>query len=222
MPVIPEEEQTRRREALVDRLAAEEIDSPAVLAALRKVRRHAYVPEDQKPWAYQNRPLPIAENQTISQPLVVALMTHLLELDEESRVLEIGTGSGYQAAVLAELAGEVYSIEILPGLAETAAAALAAEGYDGIHLRVGDGYLGWPEAAPFDGIIVTCAPDHVPGPLQEQLAEGGRMVIPVGETGRTQQLVVVTKRDGELQRQEIVDVRFVPMTGAAEDSAAVR
>ena len=146
-------------------------------------------------------------------------MTQLLELTPEKRILEIGTGSGYQAAVLAELAGEVYSIEILPKIAAQGAANLKAAGYGGrVNLRVGDGYRGWPEAAPFDGIIVTCSPDHVPQPLQDQLAEGGRLVIPVGPR-RRQELVVVEKTDGELVQRDVIPVRFVPMTGIAEEAA---
>ena len=202
----------KRRLELVDRDLAPEIDDPRVLAAMRKVPRHLFVPEELREFAYENRPLPIGEDQTISQPFVVALMTHLLKLEKGSRVLEIGTGSGYQAAILAELTSEVYTIEILEPLARRAAATLAELGYDKVHVRVGDGYRGWTEAAPFDGILVTCAPEEVPAPLQEQLAEGGRMVIPVGAPG-DQELVLIVKEKGRLVRQAVIPVRFVPMTG---------
>jgi len=207
------EEYAKDRAALVDRAIAGAIEDSAVVAAMRAVPRHLFVPPELRMLAYDDRPLPIGEGQTISQPYIVALMTALLEPHPGMRVLEVGTGSGYQAAVLAELGAEVYSIEILPGVARQGAANLAAAGYDGVHLRVGDGYLGWPEAAPFQGILVTCAPDHVPQPLQDQLAEGGRMVIPVGEEGGVQELVVVTREDGELTRRSVIPVRFVPMTG---------
>ena len=206
-----------RREKLVENELVPRIDSEAVLAAMRKVPRHLFVPEAMRSHAYENRPLPLFEGQTISQPLIVAMMTELLGIGPESKVLEIGTGSGYQAAVLAELAGEVYSIEILPDLAAFGAANLEATGYgDRVHLRVGDGYLGWPEAAPFDGILVTCAPTSVPQPLQDQLAEGGRLVIPVGDRG-DQELVVQEKLHGKLVERRVIPVQFVPMTGIAEE-----
>jgi protein-L-isoaspartate(D-aspartate) O-methyltransferase len=205
---------------LIDLLAGE-IGDRRVLDAMRRVPRHRFVPDRLRGRAYENRPLPIGEGQTISQPLIVALMTHLLDLDRDDRVLEIGTGSGYQAAVLAELAGEVFSIEIVEPLGKQAAEVLAELGYGGIRLRIGDGYLGWPESAPFDAIIVTCAPDHVPGPLREQLAEGGRLVIPVGEAGTVQQLILEEKREGRLIRREVLDVRFVPMTGEGVERGSV-
>ena len=211
------DERVEDRDHLIDVVLGQELGDRRVLEAMRRVPRHRFVPEGVRAAAYENRPLPIGERQTISQPLVVALMTHLLDLGPTDRVLEIGTGSGYQAAVLAELAGDVYSIEILEGLAATAAATLSELGWSDVHLRVGDGYLGWPEAAPFQAVIVTCAPDHVPTPLQEQLAEGGRLVIPVGSAGEVQHLVLVRKQDGALTQEEIVDVRFVPMTGEAVD-----
>jgi protein-L-isoaspartate(D-aspartate) O-methyltransferase len=202
----------RRRQELVDREIAPEINDRRVLDAMRRVPRHLFVPEELREFAYENRPLPIGEDQTISQPFVVALMTQLLRLDKHSRVLEIGTGSGYQAAVLAELTPEVYTIEILEPLARHAAATLAELGYDKVRVRTGDGYRGWPEAAPFDGILVTCAPEQVPAPLQEQLAEGGRMVIPVGAAGN-QELLLIEKEGGQLVRRAVIPVRFVPMTG---------
>jgi protein-L-isoaspartate(D-aspartate) O-methyltransferase len=179
---------------------------------MRDVPRHRFVPRKLWHRAYENRPLPIGHDQTISQPYIVALMTELLALSPQSRVLEVGTGSGYQAAILAEVAHEVYSIEILEEVARQGAENLRALGYRDVHLRIGDGYLGWPEAAPFDAIIVTCAPDHVPKPLQEQLAEGGRLVIPVGGE-RVQELILVTKEKGRLVPTRVIPVRFVPMTG---------
>lgn len=198
-----------------------EIRDAAVLDAMREVPRHLFVPVELRDHAYENRPLPIGEDQTISQPYIVALMTELLELRPDSKVLEIGTGSGYQAAVLAELCHHVYTIEILEPLATRAAATLQQLGYEGVHVRAGDGYLGWPEAAPFDGILVTCAPEQVPTPLREQLAEGGRLVIPVGPSGN-QELVVVVKEAGELVQRAVIPVRFVPMTGPGVEGAGER
>ncbi len=215
---LTESELARRRNELVDAAVAPVIADTAVVAAMRKVPRHRFVPRDLWDEAYANHPLPIGEDQTISQPFIVALMTQLCRLTPQSKVLEIGTGSGYQAAVLAELAGEVYSIEIVETLGRRAAKDLKDAGYGRIHLRIGDGYLGWPEAAPFDAILVTCAPEDVPAPLLEQLAEGGRLVIPVGEEG-DQDLVVIEKKEGVLVRKEIVPVRFVPMTGKAEEAS---
>lgn len=183
---------------------------PRVLDAMRRVPRHEFVPPEQRRAAYRNRPLPIGEGQTISQPYIVALMTHLLRLDPGDKVLEIGTGCGYQAAVLAELAGDVFSIEIVEPLARTAADTLQRLGKR-VTTRVGDGYKGWPEAAPFDAIIVTAAPDHIPPALIEQLKPGGRLVIPVGTLN--QSLTVVTKNsDGTTFHDDIVPVRFVPLT----------
>jgi protein-L-isoaspartate(D-aspartate) O-methyltransferase len=182
-----------------------------VLAAMRKVPRHEFVPRDQKRAAYRNRPLPIGAGQTISQPYIVALMTDLLELAPDAKVLEIGTGCGYQSAVLAEIAGKVHSIEIIDSLGKQAAATLARLGYANVETRIGDGYKGWPEAAPFDGIIVTAAPDHIPHALIEQLKPGGRLVIPVGTL--SQELMVVRKNaDGTTLNEQIVPVRFVPLT----------
>ncbi len=182
-----------------------------VLAAMAKVPREEFVPADQRPHAYEDRPLPIGEDQTISQPYIVALMTELLELKRGDKVLEIGTGSGYQAAILAELTPNVYTIEILPKLAQRAEQTLRRLGYTTVKVKTGDGYLGWPEHAPFDAIIVTCAPEQVPEPLQQQLAEGGRMVIPVGPQGVSQTLYVLTKRAGKLEQRSVIPVRFVPM-----------
>jgi protein-L-isoaspartate(D-aspartate) O-methyltransferase len=170
------------REGMVEaQIKARGVKEPRVLAAMLKVERHLFVPKDLRPTAYSDQPLPIGESQTISQPYIVALMTELLDLKGEEKVLEVGTGSGYQAAILAELAKEVYTIEIIDKLATSAEKLLLDLGYRNIKVKAGDGYLGWPEAAPFDAIIVTCAPDHIPKPLMDQLKEGGRMVIPVGE-----------------------------------------
>jgi protein-L-isoaspartate(D-aspartate) O-methyltransferase len=181
---------------------------------MRKVPRHEFVPESVRRAAYDDRPLPIGQGQTISQPYIVALMTELARLTPESRVLEVGTGSGYQAAVLAELVAEVYTVEIVPELARRAEGDLTRLGYKNVYLRLGDGYLGWPELAPFDAIVVTAAPEKIPPPLLEQLKVGGRLVIPVGDY--FQELKVVT-RTAEGYREEIGgSVRFVPMTGRAQ------
>jgi protein-L-isoaspartate(D-aspartate) O-methyltransferase len=185
----------------------------AVMAAIGKVPRHEFVPESLRGRAYLNRPLPIGNGQTISQPYIVALMTDLAAVGPNSVVLEIGTGSGYQAAVLAEIAREVYTIEIITALGERAAAALERLGYDNVHVRVGDGYQGWPEAAPFDAIIVTAAPDEVPEPLIRQLAPGGRLVVPVGPEGAVQSLRVLDKdAAGNVTTTDVLPVQFVPFT----------
>jgi len=185
-----------------------------VMQTLGKVERHEFVPERQKPYAYENRPLPIGRGQTISQPYIVALMTDLIEIGKDDVVLEIGTGSGYQAAILAELVKHVYSIEIIEALADEAKARLARLGYDNVTTRLGDGYYGWEEHAPFDAIIVTAAASHVPPPLVRQLAPGGRMIIPVGGRFMTQQLLMLEKTDDdEVITRQIAAVRFVPLTG---------
>jgi protein-L-isoaspartate(D-aspartate) O-methyltransferase len=185
-----------------------------VLRALGKVPRHRFVPEHLVDEAYENRPLPIGQGQTISQPYIVALMTDLLRLKRDARVLEVGTGSGYQAAVLAEFTPHVYSMEIIEPLARRAQATLRREGYAQVQVRLGDGYYGWPEAAPFDAIIVTAAASHIPGPLVKQLKAGGRMVIPVGTHFLTQHLLLVEKRpDGGVTTRQILPVSFVPLTG---------
>lgn len=203
------------RQRMVDRdIHARGVRDPRVLAALRAVERHRFVPPALQDQAYADTPLPIGSGQTISQPYIVAYMTEALRLPPDATVLEIGTGSGYQAAVLAEIAREVRSIEIVPELAERSARLLAELGYDNVRLRVGDGYRGWPEAAPFDGIIVTAAPDHVPPALVEQLAVGARLVIPVGQFA--QQMRVVTMTDDGPVEETTLPVRFVPMTGEAE------
>jgi len=193
------------------------VTDPTVLQAMRDVPRHKFVPREEQKQAYDDTPLPIGHGQTISQPYMVASMTALLHLTPESKVLEIGTGSGYQAAVLAHLTPHVYTIEILESLATRAAETLADQGYKNVNVRKGDGYYGWPEAAPFDAIIVTCAAGHLPEPLWEQLKPGGRIVIPIGGTFSTQRLVVVEKtEDGKRETHSVMGVRFVPMTGQAE------
>jgi protein-L-isoaspartate(D-aspartate) O-methyltransferase len=190
------------------------IKDPRVLGAMGKVPREEFLALEARADSYEDGPLPIGNGQTISQPYVVAFMTEQLQPKPSDRVLEIGTGSGYQAAILAELVAEVYSIEIIEPLAKNAEATLQRLGYKNAHVRVGDGYKGWPEDAPFDAIIVTCAPDHVPQPLTEQLKEGGRMIIPVGGFG-DQELYLLEKQNGQLQRRAVLPVRFVPMTGEA-------
>jgi protein-L-isoaspartate(D-aspartate) O-methyltransferase len=187
--------------------------NPAVMRAMGSVRRHRFVPEKYVNQAYNNHPLPIGHGQTISQPYIVALMSNLLALNPGDRVLEVGTGSGYQAAILAEMGMNVYSIEIIRPLAETARQRLKDEGYGNVHVTIGDGYFGWKQHAPFDAIIVTAATDHIPPPLLEQLRKGGKMVIPVGGQLSVQQLVLVTKRaDDTLRTRQILPVRFVPLT----------
>lgn len=188
--------------------------SDEVMRALRKVERHEYVPRSQRRFAYENRPLPIGHGQTISQPYVVALMTDLIEPDADDRVLEVGTGSGYQAAILAELVDHVYTIEIIDALSTSAGERLERLGYDNVTTRLGDGYYGWDEHAPFDAIVVTAAPNHVPPPLIRQLKRGGRMIIPVGGRFMTQQLLLIqkTERDEIITRQ-MGAVVFVPLTG---------
>ena len=203
------------RERMVDtQIEARGIRDPRVLEAMRTVPRHRFVPPALQDQAYADAPLPIGSSQTISQPYIVAYMTEALRLPPAATVLEIGTGSGYQAAVLAEVAREVYSIEIVPELAERSAQVLAELGYDNIHLRTGDGYRGWPDAAPFDGIMVTAAPDHLPPALVEQLAVGARLVIPVGRFAQDMRIVTRTA-DGSVS-ETTIPVRFVPMTGEAE------
>lgn len=193
-------------------LEARDIRNRRVLAAMHAVPRHEFVPLQRRREAYEDTPLAIGYEQTISQPYMVAYMTEQLAAHREHRVLEIGTGSGYQAAVLSQLVAEVYSIEIVMPLAERAERDLQRLGYTNVQVRSGDGYCGWPEAAPFDAIIVTCAPERVPGPLIEQLKEGGRIVIPVGAL-HEQSLYVLEKRGGKMAERDVLPVRFVPMTG---------
>ncbi len=188
--------------------------SPQVVAAMEKVERHRFVPVGLTDLAYHNRPLPIGYGQTISQPFIVALMTDLMKVKASDRVLEIGTGSGYQAAILAEIASSVYSIEIIEPLGKEAGERLQSLGYRNVRTRVGDGYYGWPEAAPFDAIMVTAAASHVPPPLIRQLKRGGRMVIPLGTQFMTQSLMLVEKQqDGSVTSRQILPVAFVPLTG---------
>lgn len=200
----------QRQLMVAEQIAARGIQDSSVLRAMLKVERHKFVPAVYQRYAYGDFPLPIGYDQTISQPFIVAIMTELLQLQSRDRVLEIGTGSGYQAAILAEICQAVYSVEIIPALAEQAAKTLKELGYKNIQIKIGDGYEGWSEYAPFDGIIVTCAPTNIPRPLEEQLAEGGRMIIPVG-SGSDQELVLLIKKRGKLQRRTVLPVRFVPM-----------
>lgn len=185
-----------------------------VIQAMARVPRHEFVPASMRSYAYENRPLPIGEDQTISQPYIVALMSDLADIDKNDTVLEVGTGSGYQAAVLGELAKHVYTIEIIKSLGVRAGAMLERLGYKNITVRIGDGYHGWPEHAPFDAILVTAAPEQVPQPLLEQLKPGGRLVIPVGRAfGRQSLQVLVKKASGEVETQDVLPVGFVPLTG---------
>jgi len=201
---------TQKRKQMVEgQIKARGIRDPRVLDAMLKVERHLFVPSDKRHLAYEDHPLPIGEGQTISQPYIVALMTELLALKGTEKILEIGTGSGYQAAILAELAKEVYTIEIMEPLAVQSEALLKKLRYGNIKVKTGDGFLGWPEFSPFDGIIVTCAPGKIPPPLLEQLAEGGRLVIPVGTFW--QDLKLVRKTKDRITVEDILPVRFVPM-----------
>ena len=200
-----------RSEMVKKQIAARGISDKRVLAAMEKVARHRFVPEELRGHAYGDYPLPIEAGQTISQPYIVALMTELADIGKEDTVLEIGTGSGYQAAVLGELAAHVYTIEIIDTLAATAKRRLEDLGYENVTVKPGDGYRGWPEHAPFDAIIVTAAPEKIPQPLIDQLAEGGKLVIPVGSS--SQQLVLLKKTDGKITQDSITPVIFVPMTG---------
>jgi protein-L-isoaspartate(D-aspartate) O-methyltransferase len=203
----------RRAEMVAEGIAGWGIEDEAVIEAMGRVPRHAFVPAEYLSQAYQNHPLPIGYGQTISQPYIVALMTQAVAVSAGDKVLEIGTGSGYQAAVLAELVGQVYSLEIIEPLAEQAEELLVRLGYDNVTVGHADGYFGWPEEAPFDAIVVTAAPDHIPQPLVEQLKPGGRMVIPVGPVGGFQTLWLVTKGvDGEVTTRDLGGVRFVPLT----------
>jgi len=206
------------REELVQILKKEGIDNPMVLSALKKVERHQFVPKALSPMSYANRPLPIGEGQTISQPYIVGFMTQVLNLSGDEKVLEIGTGSGYQAAVLAEVSKLVYSIEIVPVLAQRSRKLLKKLGYNNITVIEGDGYKGLAEKQPFDAIIVTCAPENIPKPLIKQLKVGGRMIIPVGPVMDVQYLVLVEKEaENKLKKTKVLPVRFVPMTGKAQE-----
>ncbi|MCL5108749.1 MAG: protein-L-isoaspartate(D-aspartate) O-methyltransferase [Chloroflexi bacterium] len=209
----PADSWTQSRLAMVrDQIQARGVANPLVLRAMEKVPRHAFVPERYREESYRDYPLPIGEGQTISQPYIVALMTELIDPKPGDRVLEIGTGSGYQAAVLAEITEEVYSVEIIETLAHTARARLDALGYGKVHSNVADGYFGWEENAPYDAIVVTAAPDHIPQPLVGQLRDGGRLVIPVGPAGFFQTLWVVEKQGGKITSRSAGAVTFVPLT----------
>ena len=215
------EEMVRTQIATLRWTESEAVRNPRVLDAMRKTRRHRFVPAELLPYAYDDRPLPIGYGQTISQPYIVARMTELLEPKTEHQVLEIGTGSGYQAAVLSPLVAQVYSIEIIEPLGSAARERLATLGYKNVEVRVGDGYFGWPEKAPFDGIIVTAAANHIPPPLIEQLKPGGRMVIPVGNPFQPQMLMLVTKGSKgprDLQVRSLMPVAFVPLIGGPKSN----
>jgi protein-L-isoaspartate(D-aspartate) O-methyltransferase len=204
-----------RNQLVQKHIKAKGISDSRVLAAMQAVPRHKFVPQDLLSVAYADRPLPIGEGQTISQPYVVALMTQILQLSTDDRVLEIGTGSGYQAAVLAKVAGTVYSIEIKEKLYRRASKTLKSLGYGNVKTRHGDGYYGWPQAAPFDAVMITAAVDHIPPPLLKQLKEGGKLALPLGNPFSYQNLVLVTKQGDDLIVKQITGVLFVPMTGYA-------
>ena len=216
LPVVAAENEyeTARQSMVKHQIKGRGIEDPAVLEAMREVPRHLFIEGGYGRYAYNDRPLPIGHGQTISQPYIVAYMTELLNLSEDDNVLEVGTGSGYQAAVLAEISRQVFTIEIIKPLAESAREHLKEAGYNGVTTRAGDGYYGWEEHAPFDAIIVTAAASHIPPPLIEQLKEGGRMVIPVGPVMRVQHLMLLKKKTGgEIVKYRKLPVRFVPLTG---------
>jgi protein-L-isoaspartate(D-aspartate) O-methyltransferase len=205
----------QRQRMVQQQLVTRGINDARVLGAMAKVPREEFVPPESRAASYEDGPLPIGNGQTISQPYIVAFMTEQLRPNPSDRVLEIGTGSGYQAAILAELVSDVYSIEIVEPLAKNAEATLQRLGYKNVHVKIGDGYKGWPEEGPFDAIIVTCAPDKVPQPLVDQLKDGGRMVIPVGDKF-AQQLYLLEKKNGQLKQSATLPVRFVPMTSEGQ------
>ncbi len=207
-----------RREMVETQLSPRGVDDERVLSAMQDVPRHKFVPERYRALAYADHPLPIGEGQTISQPLIVALMSQLARVEPDDKILEIGTGSGYHAAVLANLGAEVYTIEIVETLGRGARLTLASLGYENVHVKIGDGYEGWPEHAPFEAIVITAAPPTIPEPLLEQLAVGGRMVLPVGE--HDQELKVISRTESGLQSERHGAVRFVPMTGKAQEQSA--
>lgn len=209
-----EEYFSMRQNMVEQQIKSRGVQDTLVLKAMLKVKRHRFVPDNLKRFAYADEPLPIGHSQTISQPYIVAYMTEALDLKKGDKVLEIGTGSGYQAAILAEITDQVYTIEIIAPLGEKAKKILKEEGYDYVHCLIGDGYRGWPDHAPFDAIIITAAPPHIPQPLIEQLAEGGRMIVPVGEW--YQELILLTKTEGEVKEKRLIPVRFVPMTGEVQ------
>jgi protein-L-isoaspartate(D-aspartate) O-methyltransferase len=200
----------KRQKMVAEQIRARGVTDPKVIEAMVKVERHMFVPAEYAERAYDDGPLPIGYGQTISQPYIVAYMTEILQPGSSDRILEIGTGSGYQAAILARICSHVYTIEVIPQLGERAKNLLAVLGFENISVRIGDGYQGWPEHAPFDAIIVTCAPTHIPKALQEQLREGGRMIIPVGDR-YVQELVLLEKIDGKMKKKSVLPVMFVPM-----------
>ena len=210
---LPSDPFLARRAEMVRHLRGRGISDAEVIAAMMSVPRHEFVPARFRELSYQIRPLPIGLDQTISSPYIVAYMTEAADISPDEKVLEIGTGSGYQAAVLAEMTDSVYSIEILPELADVARMRLPTLGYGSVNVRTGNGYLGWPDEAPFDAIVVTAAPDEVPKALENQLAINGRMIIPVGAEGTIQQMLVITRTSEGIVRRHTLDVRFVPMTG---------
>jgi len=214
LPVAPPdtswEYEVLRARMVEEQIEARGVTDPAVLGAMRSVPRHRFAPDHPPRLTYTDRPLPIGHEQTISQPYIVARMTALVRPDSTDRVLEIGTGSGYQAAVLSDIVDSVYTVEILPALAAEATKRLRRLGYGNVVVRNADGFEGWPSRAPFDAIVVTAAPERIPPPLKEQLADGGRMIVPVGPTGGTQHLTLATKTDGTIQTRELSPVRFVP------------
>lgn len=201
-----------REKMVKTQIAGRGIKNPLVLDAMRKVQRHLLVPESQRPFAYRDSPLPIGDGQTISQPYIVAYMTELIQPKKGMKVLEIGTGSGYQAAVLAEIVEEVYTVEIVENLGKRAERDLEEMGYTNIYVKIGDGYQGWPENGPYDAILVTAAAEKVPSPLVQQLKEDGRMIIPIGPVGTTQELIQLEKRKGKIRETNLGAVRFVPFT----------
>ncbi len=208
---FPDMFEKERKNMVKQQIEARGIDNPELLNALRKVPRHMFVPENMIRYAYRDGPLAIGEGHTISQPYIVAYMTDVLNLKPGDKVLEIGTGSGYQTAILAEMKAEVFTIEIFESLSKKAQKTTEELGYKSIHFKTGDGYKGWPEHAPFDAIIVTCSPEEIPSPLINQLANGGQMIIPVGEIHSIQYLVLATKKEGKIKQQKVMPVRFVPM-----------
>jgi protein-L-isoaspartate(D-aspartate) O-methyltransferase len=218
VPAHSDPTENTRLEMVRTQIAARDVRDPAVLAAMRTVKRHLFVPEGQERQAYEDRPVAIGHGQTISQPYIVALMTELVRPRPDSKVLEIGSGSGYQAAVLAEITEHVYTIEIVAPLAAWATQRLQRAGYNNVTVKHADGYFGWAEHAPFDAIVVTAAAPHIPPSLIAQLKDGGRMVIPVGSRFRTQQLVLVEKQGDRITTRNMLPVRFVPFTGVGERS----
>lgn len=216
VPAEPNSISVARERMVIEQIQRRGVKDARVLEAMRKTPRHEFMPPDVRNLAYDDRAIAIGYSQTISQPYVVAFMTEALALKPEDRVLEIGTGSGYQAAILAELVKEVYTIEILEPLGKRAADTLARLEYENVQARIGDGFRGWEEAAPFDAIIVTCAPHAVPQPLIDQLVDGGRMIIPVGPQGEPQNLVLLKKIGNKVEQQKVLPVTFVPMTGEAK------